>query len=72
MACCALVGKITILSWLSTVHTVHEVSSWATLERKRPSTSSTNANITRKFFGDLPLAHMSLDIPVGLTTIITT
>ena len=60
MACCALVGKITILSWLSTVHTVHEASSWVSLERNRPSTTSTNATISRKVFGDLPLKLLDI------------
>jgi hypothetical protein len=37
---------------LSIVHIVHEVSSWITLERNRPATTSTNATITRKVFGE--------------------
>ena len=45
---------------LSTVHTVHEASSWVALERNRPSKTSTNAGISRKVFGDMPL--MLLDI----------
>jgi hypothetical protein len=46
---------------LSTVHTVHQASSWVTSKRNRPSETSTNANITREVFGDLPF--MDLDIP---------
>jgi Transposase IS4 len=46
---------------LSTVHTVHEASSWVTSECNRPSKTSTNANVTREVFGDLPFKV--LDIP---------
>jgi hypothetical protein len=46
---------------LSTVHTVHQASSWVTSKRNRPSETSTNANITREIFEDLPF--MLLDIP---------
>jgi hypothetical protein len=45
---------------LSTIHTVHEASSWVSLKRNRPSTTSTNATITGKVFGDSPF--MILDI----------
>jgi hypothetical protein len=46
---------------LSTVHTVHEASSWVTSKRNRPSETSTNAITAREVFGDLPF--MNLDIP---------
>src|SRR6266536_4219983 len=45
---------------LSTVHTVHEASSFITSERKRPSTTSTNAHITREVFGDLPFMVLEI------------
>jgi hypothetical protein len=45
---------------LSTVHTIHEASSWVTLKRNRPSTTSTNATITRKVFGDLPFMLLNI------------
>ena len=46
---------------LSTVYTIHEASSWVTSKRNCLSKTSTNANITREVFGDLPF--MDLDIP---------
>jgi hypothetical protein len=46
---------------LSTIHTVHEASSWVTLERNCPSKTSTNSVITQKVFRGL--LSMSLDIP---------
>jgi hypothetical protein len=46
---------------LSTVHTIHEASSWVTSKRNCPSKTSTNANITREVFGDSP--SIALDIP---------
>jgi hypothetical protein len=45
---------------LSTIHTVHKASSWGNLKRNRPGSTSTNAAITGKFFGDS--AFMILDI----------
>lgn len=45
---------------LSTVHTVHDASSWMTSKRYRPGSTSTNAAITGKVFGDS--AFMILDI----------
>jgi hypothetical protein len=45
---------------LSTIHTVHEGSSWVNLKRNCPGPTSTNAAITRKAFGDA--AFMILDI----------
>jgi hypothetical protein len=45
---------------LSTVHTVHEASSWVTANRHRPATTSTNASITWKVFGEF--AYMLLEI----------
>jgi hypothetical protein len=46
----------------STVHTIHEASSWVVSERNRPSKTSINSAITRKVFGGLP--SISLDIPI--------
>jgi hypothetical protein len=46
---------------LSIVHTIHEASSWVSLECNRPSKTSTNSAITHKVFRDLP--SMSLNIP---------
>jgi len=45
---------------LSTIHTVHEASSWVELKRNRLGPTSTNATITRKVFGDS--TFMILDI----------
>ena len=45
---------------LSTVYIVHEILSYVKLKRNRPAETSTNANITRKVFEDLPF--MLLDI----------
>ena len=45
---------------LSTIHTVHEASSWVNSRRNRPGPTSTNAAITGKVFGDSPF--MILDI----------
>ena len=45
---------------LSTVHTVHKASSWVPLVRRRPLTSSTNAIIARKAFGDLPFKLLNI------------
>jgi Transposase IS4 len=45
---------------LSTVHTVHEASSWVTTNRHRPATTSTNASTTQKVFREL--AYMLLEI----------
>jgi hypothetical protein len=46
---------------LSTVYTIYEALSWVTLKRNCLSKTSTNANITREVFGDLPF--LALDIP---------
>ena len=46
---------------LSTIHTVHEASSWVKSKRNRLGPTSTNAIITRKVFGSSPF--MILDIP---------
>jgi Transposase IS4 len=45
---------------LSTVHTVHEASSWVPLVRRSPLTSSTNATIVHKAFGDLPFKLLDI------------
>jgi hypothetical protein len=45
---------------LSTVHTVHEASSYVMSKRSCPATTSTNASITRKVFGEF--AYMLLEI----------
>jgi hypothetical protein len=37
---------------LSTIHIVHEASSWVNSRRNRPGPTSTNAAITRKVFGN--------------------
>jgi hypothetical protein len=63
-----VVNSVLCISWqdnnfvlgLSTVHTIHEASSWVTSKCNYPSKTSTNANITREVFGDLPF--MALDI----------
>jgi hypothetical protein len=66
--CADIVDGVLCIGWqdnnfvlgLSTVHTVHEASSWVPSKCNRPSTTSTNAKITRKVFRDLPF--MLLDI----------
>jgi hypothetical protein len=45
---------------LSTIHTIHEASSWVKRERRRPNITSTNATTTRAIFGDLP--QLEVDI----------
>ena len=45
---------------LSIVYIVHETSSWVSSERNRPSTTSTNASITREIFGDLPFILLEI------------
>jgi hypothetical protein len=57
----ALAGKDNdFVLGLSTVHTVHEASSYVMSKRSRPTTTSTNASITRKVFGEF--AYMLLEI----------
>lgn len=46
---------------LSTIHTVHEASSWVNLRRNRLGETSTNATKSRKVFRDS--SFMDLDIP---------
>jgi hypothetical protein len=46
---------------LSTIHTVHEASSWVKSKRNCLGPTSTNATITGKVFGSSPF--MILDIP---------
>jgi transposase IS4-like protein len=45
---------------LSTIHTIHEASSWVKRERRRPNTTSMNATTARAIFGDLP--RLEIDI----------
>jgi hypothetical protein len=45
---------------LSTIHTVHEASSFVASKRNRPSKTSTNASITREVFGDLPFTILTI------------
>jgi hypothetical protein len=67
-----VVDGVLCISWqdnnfvlgLSTIHTVHKASSWVSLQRNRPSTTSTNAIITRRLFGDS--AFMILGIPTWI------
>ena len=63
-----IVNNVLCIGWqdnnfvlgLSTVHTVHKVSSYVKSKHNYPTETSTNANITRKVFGVLPF--MLLDI----------
>lgn len=45
---------------LSIVHTVHEASSQVSSKHNRPSSTSTNAGITREVFGDLPFMDLKI------------
>jgi hypothetical protein len=49
---------------LSTIHIVHEASSWINRKCNHLGSTSTNVAITRKVFGDL--AFMILDIPTWI------
>lgn len=70
--CAITVNGVLCIGWqdnnfvlgLSTIHTVHEASSYVTRWRKRPQITSTNATSARKVFGDL--SRMELDIPAWI------
>ena len=45
---------------LSTIHTVHEASSWVDSRRNCLGPTSTNARITKKVFGDCPFRILQI------------
>jgi hypothetical protein len=63
-----IVNNVLCIGWqdnnfvlgLSTVHTVHEISSFVISERNCPSKTSTNASTSRKVFGDLPFMDLEI------------
>ena len=71
--CAVEVDGVLCLGWqdnnlvlgLSTIHTVHEASSYITHWRKRPQATSTNATSARKIFGDLPQKELDILIWVN-------